>query len=136
MLDKDQQDRDGDKQCAQQKDQIDCAVDGTPSWEPGYHGVIRYMRRNPSIALIIHQESIHSHNILMQASLTRSTRLDNPWMLHAKEEGWLHKKKVQRLAKRHPECLDDQTFMNGEWGISHWSCLKDYQVIGLKAEKF
>ena len=39
---------------------------------------------------------------------------DNPLMLHAKE-GWAHMMEVQRLAELYPECLEDQTFMNGEW---------------------
>ena len=39
----------------------------------------------------------------------------NPLVLHAKE-GWAHMKEVQRLAELlYPECLEDQTFMNGEW---------------------
>ena len=41
-------------------------------------------------------------------------RSDDPLMVHAKE-GWKHMKESKRLAELHPECLADQTFMNGEW---------------------
>jgi hypothetical protein len=39
---------------------------------------------------------------------------DDPLMLHAKE-GWKYMKEVKRLVGLYPECLEDQTFMNGEW---------------------
>ena len=39
---------------------------------------------------------------------------DDPFMVHAKE-GWKLMKESIRLAALHPECLADQTFMNGEW---------------------
>jgi hypothetical protein len=39
---------------------------------------------------------------------------EDPLMLHAKE-GWKYVKEVKRLAGLYPECLGDQTFMNGEW---------------------
>ena len=39
---------------------------------------------------------------------------DDPLMAHAKE-GWKLMKESKRLAELHPECLADQTFMNGKW---------------------
>jgi hypothetical protein len=38
---------------------------------------------------------------------------DDPLMVHAKE-GWKHTKEAKRLAELYPECLGDQSFINGE----------------------
>jgi hypothetical protein len=56
----------------------------------------------------------HVHGLADEQACVVVLLMAPPLMLHAKE-GWKYMKEVKRLAGLYPECLEDQTFMNGEW---------------------